>query len=239
MANCVSCKASNLGMYRTPLVIVDGEWYCEKCLKKEKGNVVCAKCGNRPFDSNEHFKTVNGQYLCTACMEKQGIIKKYDYIAQSVAGAHGSATHGTAAAAATSAAAVQGNGASALSASLRMLLDGELSPGESIVGAINGNTGEGMAYSKDHLFILKSGTATGSLTGRKCKKFDWVNVRDFVFKLSPVYCWVEVIQAGHSPSDFADVNHAKKSDTAITFLAAKKDEFERFVSEMKSLARLS
>ena len=58
MANCVKCGASNLGMGRTDLVIVDETWYCNKCLKSTLGDVSCSKCGNQPFRSGEHFKTI-------------------------------------------------------------------------------------------------------------------------------------------------------------------------------------
>lgn len=222
MANCVVCSASNLGISRTPLVLVDGEWFCETCLKKSKGSVVCSNCGNRPFESNEHFKKVNGRYLCTACLEQMGIIKKYDYIAQSLA--KGSTRT------------EQGNnpGATASLGGLRILLDSNLDPGEVIIDAIAGNAGEGMAYSDKHVFVLKSGVATGSLTGRKCKKIDWINVRDFYVKPGPLYCYVEVIEAGARPTEFKDINQAKKSDTAVTYLSGKQPEFEKFISEMRS-----
>lgn len=71
-------------MERVPLVIVDGQWYCEKCLKKLKGKVTCSRCGAEPFVTDVHFKTVDGQYVCTACMEKAGIMKRYEYIMQAI-----------------------------------------------------------------------------------------------------------------------------------------------------------
>ena len=56
-----------------------------RLLAQEKGRVRCSQCGKEPFGGDDHFKTVQGQFLCTECMEKAGIIKKYDYIMQSIA----------------------------------------------------------------------------------------------------------------------------------------------------------
>ena len=118
LANCVSCGVSNMGLERATLVVVDNEWFCEDCLPKKKGRVKCAKCGREPFTSEEHFKTVDGKYMCTDCMEKAGIVKKYNYIMQAIAAT-------TKAGAAPPLGAATRNVASALGG-LRILLDQNL-----------------------------------------------------------------------------------------------------------------
>lgn len=223
MANCVSCGVSNLGMARSPLVIIDGEWYCEDCLPKKKGRVKCQKCGKEPFSGDIHFKTVNGQYMCTECMEKGGIMKKYEYIMQSVAKTT-TVTQSPSA----------GNDVAASLGGLRILLDQNLSPGETVTYAIQGNAGEAMACSKANVFILKSGMAVGSITGRKCSKFPWADVKEVDLKLGNLYGVLEVKDGKLPEHDANDIAKAKKADNAITFLLSRKPEFDQAITSMKS-----
>lgn len=221
MANCVSCRASNMGVSRVPLILVDGQWYCEDCMPSKKGRVRCHKCGKEPFRSDDHFKTVNGQYMCTECMEKAGIMKKYDYIMQSLGTAR------------PQAAPEKNNAASSLGG-LRILLDEHLSPGETVTLAVQGNAGEAIACSRSHVYVLKSGLAMGSITGRKCSKYPWREVSGLEIKLGSLYGILE-IKNGHLPAhDPNDVTRAKKSDNAVTFLVSRKGEFDQALSSMQS-----
>ncbi len=223
MANCVSCGVSNLGVGRAALVLVDGQWYCEDCLPSKKGRVKCAKCGKEPFDSDDHFKTVNGQYMCTECMEKAGIMKKHDYIMQSIAaGKTAAAPVATAKSEATSAL-----------GGLRILLDENLSPGESVMLSIQGNAGEAIACSKNNLYVLKSGLAMGSITGRKCSKFAWSDVSGLELKVGSLYGVLEIKNPRLPSYDPNDVTKAKKADNAITFLLSRKPEFDQAVSTLQ------
>lgn len=227
MANCVSCGVSNMsGFDRATLVLVDGEWYCEDCLPKKKGRVKCAKCGKSPFTSDDHFKTVNGQYMCTECMEKAGIMKKYDYVMQSL-------TAGVKAAPAPQANVASSSASNALGG-LKILLDQNLSPGEQVSVSIQGNAGEAIACSKNHVFILKSGLAVGSITGRKCSKFDWAEVKNLQMKVGNLYGIVEIDNDKLPVHDPNDITKAKKSDNAITFLLSRKGEFDQAMSSMRS-----
>lgn len=223
MANCVVCGASNLGGAHERLVIVDNQWYCEDCLAKKKGHVRCAKCGKEPFKSDEHFKTVDGQYMCTDCMEKAGIIKKYDYIMQSF-GAGRAAAAQSAAASSTVAKTLGG---------LQLLLDQNVDPGEVVTFSIQGNAGEALACSKSHVFVLKSGLAVGSITGRKCSKYPWSEVRNIEMRLGTLYGILEVSSEKLPVNDPNDIARAKKSDNAITFLLSRKAEFEQALTSIK------
>jgi len=225
LANCISCGASNLGMNHTPLVVVDGQWFCEDCLPKKKGRVKCAKCGREPFGSDDHFKTVNGQYMCTECMEKGGIVKKYDYIMQSLVAARPSN--------APQAIVARNDAANSLGG-LKILLDENLSPGETVALSLQGNAGEAIACSRSNVYVLKSGLAMGSITGRKCSKYPWTDVSDIELKVGNLYGVLEV-KNGHLPShDPNDVTRAKKADNAITFLLSRKSEFDHAVSSMQA-----
>lgn len=225
MANCSSCGASNLGASHTPLVIVDGQWFCEECLPRKKGRIKCSKCGRVPFSSEDHFKTVNGQCMCTDCLEKAGVIKKYDYIMQSL----GAAKPGGAAQAGT----VKSGAASSLGG-LRLLLDERLSPGETVMFCVQGNAGEAIACSRSNVYVLKSGLAVGSITGRKCSKYSWSEISDIQLKAGNLYGVLE-IKNGHLPSyDPNDITRAKKADNAITFLLSRKSEFDQAVTSLQS-----
>lgn len=226
MANCVSCGVSNLGIDRAPLVIVDGEWFCGDCLPKKKGRVKCSKCGMEPFQSDNHFKTVQGQFLCTDCMEKSGIMKKYDYIMQSVSKTASVSRPPTA-----------GNDIAARLGGLRILLDQNLSPGEQVTFAIQGNAGEGLACSNSNIFILKSGMAVGSITGRKCSKFSWDQVKSVDLKVGNLYGILEITDGKMPQYDANDITRAKKADNAITFLLSRKSEFDQAVSSIQSYLR--
>jgi len=226
LANCVSCGASNLGINRAPLVIVDGEWYCEDCLPKKKGRVKCHQCGSEAFESDNHFKTVQGHYLCTDCMEKSGIMKKYDYIMQSLAKNVTVSKPPTA-----------GSDVAEKLGALRMLLDQNLSPGETVTFAIQGNAGEGLACSSSNIFILKSGMAVGSITGRKCSKFPWSQVKSVDLKLGNLYGILEISDGKMPQYDANDITKAKKADNAITFLLSRKAEFEQALNSIQSYLR--
>jgi len=224
LANCSSCGISNLGPSHAKLVIVDGQWFCEDCLPKKKGRVKCAKCGREPFTSDDHFKTVNGQYMCTDCMEAAGIIKKYDYIMQSLAGPKAGAPSPSS----------QANDVTKALGGLKILLDENLSPGESVTLCIQGNAGEAIACSRNNIYVLKSGLAVGSITGRKCSKYSWSQVSGIEVKAGNLYGLLE-IKNGHLPShDPNDITKAKKSDNAITFLLSRKPEFDQAVATMQS-----
>lgn len=226
LANCVSCGVSNMGVERATLVVVDNEWFCEDCLPKKKGRVKCAKCGREPFTSEEHFKTVDGKYMCTDCMEKAGIVKKYNYVMQAIAAT-------TKAGAAPPLGAATRNAASALGG-LRILLDQNLSPGETVAISIQGNAGEAIACSRSNVYILKSGLAVGSITGRKCSRYPWSDVEGIQLKAGNLYGVIEV-ENDHLPAhDPNDVTRAKKSDNAITFLLSRRAEFDQALSSIKS-----
>lgn len=227
MSNCISCGVSNIGGFdRSSLVLVDSAWYCEECLPKKKGRVKCQKCGKEPFTSDDHFKTVNGQYMCTECMEKAGIMRKYDYIMQAL-----SASIKTSALPQTNAAA--SSAASALGG-LKILLDQNLSPGESVSVSIQGNAGEAIACSRNHVFVLKSGLAIGSITGRKCSKFSWSEVKGVQMKVGNLYGILEIENDRLPVHDPNDITRAKKSDNAVTFLLSRKSEFDQAMSSMRS-----
>ncbi len=240
MAICANCGASNLGTSRTPLVLADGQWFCEPCLGKSKGPVKCETCGREAFTSGEHFKTVDGRYMCTACMEKAGIMKKVDYVlvsaAHSMAGvasraagriplAKDSAPAGTATARGVSLAPLGG---------LRLLLDQHLSPSEAVTSVVVGNAGEAIVTSKRDIYVLKSGLAVGSITGRKCVKIPWKKVRDISIIEGSLYGILEIRSDGMPTYGAQDVSRAKKSDNAITFLLSKKAQFQEALHDLRS-----
>jgi len=157
-------------------------------------------------------------------MEKAGIVKKYDYIMQSIAGSK----PGGAAPAASK------NDAVANLGGLRILLDENLSPGESVTFSIQGNAGEAMACSRNNLYVLKSGMAMGSITGRKCSKYAWSELTGFELKAGNLYGVLEARNPRLPSYDPNDVSKAKKADNAITFLLSRKPEFDQVVSTMQS-----
>lgn len=226
MANCSICGASNLGMGRIDLVLVDGTWYCKKCIVK-KGKVKCHLCGKEPFSSDEHFKTIDGHYLCTACIEKQGIMKKYDYIMSSVMGSRPKP-------AAPTAAGTDGKAVLKTLGSLADLLQSNIEPDEDIEVALVGNTGEGLACSSKHIYILKSGMATGSITGKKCVKYPWNTVSGIEIKEGALYGLIEIKGTGLPSFDAQDINKAKQSENAVTFLASKRRDFDTALPKLQS-----
>jgi hypothetical protein len=206
-------------------VIVDGQWYCEDCLPAKKGKVKCHKCGKTPFTSDDHFKTVDGQFMCTECMEKAGIMKKHEYVMQALATAKPAGKESAPAPSRSEAA--QGLGG------LRILLDENLSPGESVTLSIQGNAGEAIACSKNSLYVLKSGLAMGSITARKCSKFSWGDVSSLELKTGSLYGVLEIKNPRLPSYDPNDVSKAKKADNAITFLLSRKSEFDQALSTMQ------
>ncbi len=213
-------------MGRIDLVLVDGTWYCKKCIVK-KGKVKCHLCGKEPFSSDEHFKTIDGNYLCTACMEKQGIMKKYDYIMSSVMGSRPKP-------AAPTAAGTDGKTALKTLGSLADLLQSNMEPNEDIEIALVGNTGEGLACSSKHIYILKSGMATGSITGKKCVKYPWNTVSGIEIKEGALYGLIEIKGTGLPSFDAQDINKAKQSENAVTFLASKRRDFDNALPKLQS-----
>ncbi len=228
LANCTSCGASNLGLGRVDLVLVDGAWYCKKCIS-QKGKVKCHLCGKEPFSSDEHFKTIDGNYVCTNCMEKQGIMKKYDYIMSVV----------TSGRPAPRTAAAGGDGKVSLDdlGPLRNLLEENLEPGEKIEVALAGNTGEGLACSSKHVFVLKSGMAAGSITAKKCIKYPWSAISGIEIKEGALYGLIELQGSGLPSYDARDINKAKQSENAVTFLANKRQPFDSALPKLKSYIR--
>jgi hypothetical protein len=233
VANCVGCGVSNFGVGRAALIVVDGQWFCEDCLPSKKGKVKCATCGTTAFATDDHFKTVNGQYMCTSCMEKNGIVKKHEYVMQALASSMGGKT---AAPAAPTAAAPAGGKADAAAnlGGLRILLDENLSPGESVTISLQGNAGEAIACTKNNLYVLKSGLAMGSITGRKCSKYAWSEVSGLELKVGSLYGVLEVKNPKLPSYDPNDVTKAKKADNAVTFLLSRKPEFDQALSAMQS-----
>jgi len=233
VANCVSCGVSNFGVGRAALIVVDGQWFCEDCLPSKKGKVKCQTCGTTAFATDDHFKTVNGQYMCTSCMEKAGIVKKHEYVMQALASSVQSGAKSVAPATPATPAGGNSDAAAALGG-LRILLDENLSPGESVTLSLQGNAGEAIACSKNNLYVLKSGLAMGSITGRKCSKFPWSEVSGLELKVGSLYGVLEVKNPKLPSHDPNDVTKAKKSDNAITFLLSRKPEFDRALSAMQS-----
>ncbi|MFY9358647.1 MAG: PH domain-containing protein [Bacillota bacterium] len=218
MANCVKCGASNLGMGRTDLIIVDETWYCQKCLKATLGNISCDRCGNVPFRSGEHFKTIDNQMVCTDCMEKAGIMKKYDYVM--------SAVMSKAKAAKAASPTTQAHRGLEALGTMKELLEQNLEPGEKVEFAVVGNTGEALACSSKHLFILKSGMASGSLTGKKCIKYRWNQITGAEIKEGALYGLIEIQGNGLPSHDVRNISQVKQAENAVTFLMAKKADFE-------------
>ncbi len=117
---------------------------------------------------------------------------------------------------------------------LRILLDENLSPGETVTLSIQGNAGEAFACSKNNLYVLKSGLAMGSITGRKCSKFSWSEVSGVELKAGSLYGVLEVKNPRLPSYDPNDIAKAKKADNAVTFLLSRKSEFDHAMSVMKS-----
>lgn len=230
MANCVICGASNLMMGRVPLVIVDSQWYCEKCLKKVKGKVVCSKCGGEAFVIDGHFKTVDGQYMCTDCMEKAGIMKKYEYIMQA-------STSFKAQAGAAGKDDLAATGADSAHGGMRAIIEKETHPGEKVEIFILGNAGEAIACSKERVLVAKAGIATGSVTGQKVRSFKWSEIQDLDLKFGNLYGILQVRAQGLPEYDLSNINDAKRAESAVTFLVSRKKEFEDAVKAMKAMAR--
>lgn len=236
MANCVTCGLSNMGIDRQPLVLIDGEWLCRDCLGRKKSKVRCVSCGNGPFTSGEHFKTVNGRYYCTECLEKMGITSKYDYVMDILKQGTGLASAGT------TSFVVNANvprpdrsgTVSEKLGGLRILLDQNLSPGEEVTVALAGNAGEALACSKDHLYILKSGLAMGSITGRKCTKLRWADISDIVIKQGALYGLIEIQNAKYPPNDANNITRAKRSDNTVTFLLSRIVEFDQALTRLRT-----
>lgn len=237
MANCVDCGSSNMGIGRVPLTLVDGKWYCTVCLKKANLTVECSDCGNQPFISEEHFKTIDGKMLCTKCMEKKGIMKKYEYIMETVTARRAAQATGTTASPASSPSSAPGGNQSANISSLGgmgKVLTENLSPGETVKLAIQGNAGEALACSDNHIFILKVGMAAGSLVGKKCVKFKWQDVDDVEVKAGSLYGFVEIRSRGMPTFDAKDISKAKQSDNAVTFLVQKRGDFDQAMTSIRS-----
>lgn len=238
MANCTICGSTNLGTTRTPLVLVDSQWFCSSCLKEQKGAVKCSVCGGEAFSSGEHYKSVGGKYLCTACLEKAGITTKYDYVVESASSLRNRPqTSGNSAIRQQplpSRETLPAGQATPLTGGLRMLLDEHTGPGEVITTSIAGNAGEGIACSRQHVYVLKTGIALGSITGRKCTKIAWNQVKDVTIKESALYGILEI--AGNRLPEYSpnDIAKAKKSDNAVTFLASRKSEFEQALKAMRN-----
>lgn len=226
MANCTDCGISNLGIARTDLVIIDGSWYCKKCLSK-KSAIACSKCGKQPFASDEHFKVVDGRYLCTNCMDKLGIMKKYDYVIASVMSKR------------PRPAARTGNAPKDISVLgvMQGLLEQNLEAGEQVEVAVLGNTGEGLACSSRHIFILKSGMASGSLTGKKCIKYPWSQVSGLEIKEGALYGLIEIKGRGLKSHDARNISKAKQAENAVTFLISKKNDFENALKTLNSFVQ--
>lgn len=234
MANCVVCGSSNVGTSRVTLVLVDFNWYCATCLPSYKGAVKCSRCGKEPFRSGEHFKTVNGEYLCTTCLEEDGVQSKYEYVIEAASALRGRpSTQRTAAPslsfrAPAASQPVTGQATSvktSLPGSLQMLLDEHLRPGESVTVAAAGNAGEGLASTSRAVYILKSGMALGSITGRKCTTIPWDQITDITIKGGSLYGLLQIAGRKLPEHDPSDIMKAKKADNAVTFLASRKDEF--------------
>jgi len=117
---------------------------------------------------------------------------------------------------------------------LRILLDENLSPGETVTLSIQGNAGEAIACSRNNLYVLKSGLAMGSITGRKCSKFAWSEVSGVELKVGSLYGVLEVKNPRLPSHDPNDVSKAKKADNAVTFLLSRKSEFDHALSTMQS-----
>ena len=84
------------------------------------------------------------------------------------------------------------------------------------------------------MYILKSGLAVGSITGRKCSRYPWSDVKGIQLKVGNLYGVLEV-ENDHLPAhDPNDITRAKKSDNAITFLLSRKAEFDQALSSIKS-----
>ena len=232
MANCIDCGSSNMGIGRVPLTLVDGKWYCTVCLKKTNLKVECSECGNLPFISDEHFKTVNGNLLCTKCMEKKGIMKKLDYIMETVTAKRALATGAVVPAGTTPGGSGNNNtNLSALGGMGKVLIE-HLSPGETVKVAVQGNAGEALACSDNHLFVLKVGMAAGSLVA-KCVKFKWQDVDDVEVKAGSLYGLVEIKSRGMPTFDARDISKAKQSDNAVTFLMQKKGDFDKALTSIR------
>lgn len=243
MAECSVCGASNMGMARVSLVVVDRRWYCRPCLQKMVGPVKCAVCGQEAFAGDEHFKTVDGKRMCTTCLEKAGLGDAFSVIMEARMAARVQGPE------APSQVALAGGGHGAghppggppagggrvqagLDSSLAALLQENLATGEQVVEVIVGNAGEALAVTDSRLLILKTGVATGSLLGRRCTAFPYRDVRGVDLTVGAVYGFLHVFTAEH-PEKAQDVVGAKKAPNAVTFLASRRGQFDALMARLR------
>lgn len=234
MAECSVCGASNMGMGRVSLVVVDRRWYCRSCLQKTQGTVKCAVCGKEAFAGDEHFKTVDGRRMCTSCLEKAGLGDAFSVIMEARMAARAQADPGPLRPSERGVAAespARGDRVSAeLDDSLASLLQENLASGEQVVEVVIGNAGEALAVTDSRLLILKTGVATG--LGRRCTSFPYREVRRVELTVGPVYGFLHVLTAEHAEKA-GDVVGAKKAPNAVTFLSSRRGQFDGLVARLR------
>lgn len=214
MANCVGCSKSNLGVGATKLLWLDGSWYCQQCLRTQKGSLACQGCKRLAFSNDDHFKTIDGRLLCQSCILKAGLT--FSILAPvSKPGP-------------SSGAASTGDGVvEPLASALDEVLKQHLQPGEQVHLAINGNPGEALALTNRRVLVLKSGMAAGSLLAKKACAFAYPQITNVKNEAGPLVGVFALHIAGAPAAGLADVNQAKKADNAITYLAKSRDKFDR------------
>ncbi|MFZ5769067.1 MAG: hypothetical protein ACOY3F_10280 [Bacillota bacterium] len=233
VAECSVCGASNMGMARVSLVVVDRRWYCRSCLQKQEGTVKCAVCGKEAFRGDEHFKTVDGRRMCTTCLERAGLGDAFSVIMEARMASRSAATPTTAAAGARG-----GERTSpGLESSVAALLQESLAPGEQVVAVIIGNAGEALAATDSRLLILKTGLAAGSLLARRCTAFPYREVRGVELTVGAVYGFLHILSADH-PEKAQDVVAAKKAPNAVTFLANRHSQFDSLMTRLRQEGKI-
>ncbi|MEW6398333.1 MAG: hypothetical protein AB1503_04080 [Bacillota bacterium] len=243
VAECSVCGASNMGMARVSLAVVDKRWYCRPCLQKTEGTVKCAVCGKEAFAGDEHFKTVDDKRMCTTCLEKAGLGDAFSVImeARMAARAQGpqavTAGVGRADDRAPGGPSRGGERAQAgLDSGLAALLQENLTRGEQVVEVIIGNAGEAVAVTDSRLLILKTGMAAGSLLARRCTAFPYREVRGVDLTVGAVYGFLHVLTTEH-PEKAQDVVGAKKAPNAVTFLANRRGQFDALMARLRQEGR--
>ncbi len=209
MANCNGCHKSSLGMGAIRLLWLDGTWYCRPCLLRERGVVKCATCGQTAFANNDSFKTVEGQLMCETCMVKRNIAFSTLTVNRPTAVSQKSRPIET------------------LSGALQGMLDKTLKDGEQVVLALNGNSGEAIAVTKERILVLKQGLAAGSLLAKKVYEYRRTSIQGVVCTASNLYGVLVLGLDGAPEVDVRNINVAKKMEHTVTFLAKDSGKFDK------------
>lgn len=216
VALCTVCGVSNAGLGGVPLIQVDEEFYCQRCLVKTKGTIRCCVCGMTAGSTNDALTSLpDGKYICSSCADKQ---RRFAAAKEAAAAAP----------------LVIDLPIEPLSGGLKRAYDETVPPDEKVLFVLAASCGEAIVATDKRAVVLKAGFASGSPGRHKGRAFPYETIEGVEVRTGLVQGWIRIAAPGVRPASAA-AGDAYLSDNCVTFLSEARGKFEQAAKALQEL----